>query len=290
MTALRAYLQLMRAPALFTAVSNVTAAHLIATGGAVEWRVWALLCVASAAFLAAGMILNDCFDYAVDARERPSRPLPSGRIALERAWLLGFALAALGVALAAAADLGTLYVAVGLVATILLYDGALKSTWLGPFAMGLCRYLNWSLPLAAASVGLEMWLIPIPVLVYIAAVTVLSRAEVAATQAQRSLVTLAALLLIGAALAIVLLWWRGVLGNVWVLPLTALALAIALRRLLQVHRQFSAPAVQHTVRFLLFGIIPLDALLAIGAGVWPGALILLLMLPSRWLGRRMYVT
>ena len=30
------------------------------------------------------MVLNDVFDAEVDARERPERPIPSGRVSLQR--------------------------------------------------------------------------------------------------------------------------------------------------------------------------------------------------------------
>ena len=38
---------------------------------------------------AAGMVLNDAFDAELDARERPERPIPSGRISRSRHGVLG---------------------------------------------------------------------------------------------------------------------------------------------------------------------------------------------------------
>src|SRR5690606_7494264 len=71
------YLRLIRAPAVFTAISNIVAAHLVAASGVIEWGSLAALVLASCALLAAGMVLNDCFDQYVDARTHPKRPLPS---------------------------------------------------------------------------------------------------------------------------------------------------------------------------------------------------------------------
>ena len=45
-----------------------------------------------------GMVLNDVFDAELDARERPRRPIPSGRIARATAARLGFGLLGLGIA------------------------------------------------------------------------------------------------------------------------------------------------------------------------------------------------
>jgi 4-hydroxybenzoate polyprenyltransferase len=58
---------------------------------------------ASAALYAGGMALNDVADREVDAEERPSRPIPSGRISAKAALAVGEGLCVLGVAAAAGA-------------------------------------------------------------------------------------------------------------------------------------------------------------------------------------------
>jgi len=282
------YLQLVRAPALFTAVSNITAAHLLATGGVIQWPALLLLCAASVAFLSGGMVLNDCFDIGVDARERPGRPLPSGQVSRSVAWGLGTGLLVSGVAIASLVNTAAASFAAALAASVLVYDGLLKATWIGPVAMGLCRYLNWMLGLSVAALGVAAWLIPLPVLLYIAAVTVLSRAEARAQD--RGLVVLAALGMLFAGATIALLWLQGIMVNIWVLPIAAAALLAVLYLLAETYREFSPQRVQSAVGRLIFGIIPLDALLVVGAGIWWGVLLVLLMLPGRWLGRRLYVT
>ena len=75
---------------VFTAASNVIAGFLIASG---QWSpavVLATLIAASACLYAAGMVLNDAFDAELDARERPERPIPSGRIARRAAFAAGW--------------------------------------------------------------------------------------------------------------------------------------------------------------------------------------------------------
>ncbi|RIK77270.1 MAG: hypothetical protein DCC67_12905 [Planctomycetota bacterium] len=142
-----AWWQLLRGANVFTAASNVVAGFLIVQGA---WRpaaALAALVAASMCLYLAGMALNDVFDAKLDAVERPERPLPSGRIALKSAAAVGWALLAGGLALswlaAAAADqpmpglIGVL-----LAFAIVQYDRSLKATWIGPAAMGWCRFLN----------------------------------------------------------------------------------------------------------------------------------------------------
>jgi len=186
LSSLRAYLQLLRAPNLFTAMADVAMGFLFthaAIGGG-DASVFALLVAASVLLYAAGVVLNDVFDFPVDAQQRPDRPLPSGRISLAAARRLGGALLLVGVAsawLAAllAADLRPGLVGTGLAACVVLYDAVLKRTPLGPVAMGACRTLNVLLGMSAAAGAWhdEHWLVAAAVGTYIAGVTWFARTE-----------------------------------------------------------------------------------------------------------------
>lgn len=91
----------------------------------------------------AGMALNDYADRAVDAVERPQRPIPSGRV--EPRFVLRLAQGLTTVGLAAAAwggGLRSLTVAVPLASTVWAYDLVLKGTPVGPLAMATCRGLD----------------------------------------------------------------------------------------------------------------------------------------------------
>jgi len=142
-----AWWQLLRIGNVFTAVSNVIAGFLIVQG---SWQplgplLW--LIAASAFLYSAGMVLNDAFDAELDAAERPERPIPSGRIALQSASRVGWALLFLGVLAGGWAgylvgnERPTL-VAAGLALCVVGYDAGLKATVLGPWVMGACRLLN----------------------------------------------------------------------------------------------------------------------------------------------------
>src|SRR5262245_51115849 len=120
----------------------------------------ACVAIASAVLYSAGMVLNDVFDFEVDSRERPFRPLPSGQIGLPAARAAGFALLGFGVLAgwaagylppAAALPWRSGLVATLLAAAVLLYDSTLKVTPLGPLGMGACRLLNVLLGMSTSS-------------------------------------------------------------------------------------------------------------------------------------------
>src|SRR5437868_8098899 len=77
----RAYAQLVRLPNVFTALADIGLGALAthALPGAWPTVVWLLL--SSACLYCGGMVWNDFFDVEQDRRERPFRPLPSGRVA-----------------------------------------------------------------------------------------------------------------------------------------------------------------------------------------------------------------
>jgi 4-hydroxybenzoate polyprenyltransferase len=93
------WLRLMRLPNVFTAIADVAMGYLFVHRTVENGAVLACLVAASAALYTAGIVLNDVFDFEVDLRERPFRPLPAGQISLFTARALGFVLLALGLAL-----------------------------------------------------------------------------------------------------------------------------------------------------------------------------------------------
>ncbi|MGH7224811.1 MAG: UbiA family prenyltransferase, partial [Gemmataceae bacterium] len=149
MSDLRAYAQLTRLPNLPTALADICLGALAAGALPHHALAFAALLPASACLYSAGMVWNDYFDREQDRRERPFRPLPSGRLSSRQAARLGAALLVAGVLLALPAGTTALGIAVCLVGAITAYDGWLKRTWAGPLAMGTCRFLNVLLGVSA---------------------------------------------------------------------------------------------------------------------------------------------
>ncbi len=121
-----------------------------------------LCCVAMSLMYTGGMYLNDAFDRKIDARQRPERPIPSGRVSASTVFTAGFA--QLGVATLLLAWLGangahpftwrTLWAALALAGVIVLYDVYHKHNPLSPLLMGLCRvgvYVGVAVALTGAS-------------------------------------------------------------------------------------------------------------------------------------------
>src|SRR5688572_18647501 len=92
----RAFFELIRVPKLFAAAGDVLAGYLVVSRGAVEWPHLLALVAAGACLYAGGVVLNDYFDRAVDAVERPERPIPSGRVRPDAVLKLGMRLLGLG--------------------------------------------------------------------------------------------------------------------------------------------------------------------------------------------------
>jgi 4-hydroxybenzoate polyprenyltransferase len=144
-------LKLGRVSNLPTVWTNVLAGTVLAGG---EWRSerTGLVLIAMSLFYVGGMYLNDYFDRAIDARERPQRPIPAGDISAAAVAAIGFTLLAGAAALMAAA--GTLAAVMGLILAgcIVGYDVQHKGVALAPVVMGACRALAYA-GAAAAAVG-----------------------------------------------------------------------------------------------------------------------------------------
>ena len=139
---LRTWLQLLRAPNLFTVPGDPLAGYLLACYGAVGPRI-AVGIFASLFLYAAGLLLNDVADLAEDRAERPARPLPSGAASRATVIAVMLALAIAGLALCAVGGVWTFGVGLVLVLAITTYNLGLKRVPVaGAVNMGLCRGLS----------------------------------------------------------------------------------------------------------------------------------------------------
>lgn len=178
MTAVRDYLDLVRAPASLTVLGDALVGALSARGpgGDPALRTGALA-TSSVCLYSAGMALNDWADADLDAVERPERPIPSGRITRTRALAVGAGLTAAGVASAFAAGRASGVVSLVLAGALWSYDVVFKPTAAGPVVMAVCRGLD--VMLGAAGPGWRRAILPASaVALHTVAVTAVSRGEV----------------------------------------------------------------------------------------------------------------
>jgi 4-hydroxybenzoate polyprenyltransferase len=287
-----AWLKLLRLPNVFTAAADVMMGYLITHRTLEPVLHFALLVAASCLLYLSGMVLNDVFDAEVDARDRPQRPIPSGRVSLRAAAACGLALFVSGVLLAClvsivANDWRPGIVATLLAACIVLYDGALKRTFLAPLLMGACRMLNVLLAMSLAIVpwGRMELFIALGIGVYIMGVTIFARTEARPSPRSRLafglIVLLAGIALLAGVPALTASRPPLVVGhNGWYLLWAVLALITARRCILAILDPIPK-RVQAAVRHAVHSIIVLDAAVTVGyAGPFWGLAVLLLLAPT----------
>ena len=176
---LRTWLQLLRAPNLFTVPGDPLAGFILASGGALHGAaIFAVL--ASLCLYAGGLLLNDLFDLAEDRAERPNRPLPSGAASPRIVRLVAIALMLVGLAFALLTGPNGACAALALAGAIVTYNAwAKRIPIVGSLVMGLCRGLSLLIGALAApgSPGPSAFVAAAIVALYIACVTNLARHE-----------------------------------------------------------------------------------------------------------------
>lgn len=143
-----------------------------------------LLIICTIGLYGGGVVFNDAFDAELDAVERPERPIPSGLILKQHATALALCLYL--IAILASAFVHTQIFSLSFLFTVIIailatvYDKWGKHhPLLGPLNMGLCRGFNLLLGMSIVpeTVNQYWWLAIFPV-IYIAAITMISRDEV----------------------------------------------------------------------------------------------------------------
>ena len=176
------FLRLTRPANIVTAISDILAGAAIAgfAGGMGEFPSVLLLILATVGLYGGGVVFNDVFDSSVDRVERPERPIPSGVVSEKEGAILGTFLLIVGTAAAFGLSYQSGSIAIAIAVAALVYDKWGKHHgFLGPLNMGLCRGLNLLLGMSLAP-GLLLqygYLAVVPV-IYIAAITMISRGEV----------------------------------------------------------------------------------------------------------------
>lgn len=144
-----------------------------------------LLLLATIGLYGGGVVLNDVFDGELDKIERPERPIPSGLISKKSASLFGIVLLLAGITAAALSNREDLFSYSTILAVIIAFSAVIYDKWmknhgfLGPITMGFCRGCNLLLGMSIVEQSVhEYWYIALVPVVYIAAITMISRGEV----------------------------------------------------------------------------------------------------------------
>jgi 4-hydroxybenzoate polyprenyltransferase len=314
----KAYLRLMRLPNIVTAMSDILAgiaigaSNLANTFGGVSDRhisfgellitnqtleplkPISLLVLSTIGLYGGGVVLNDVFDAELDKVERPERPIPSGAVSRRAATIFGILLLCVGV-IAAALAAGSLFSYSALIAftiaiAAILYDRWAKhNDFFGPLVMGFCRACNLLLGISILAYSVPaFWHVALVPLVYIAAITMVSRGEVHG--GRKGTLYFAMFLYAAVILAMVFVSLNNstVQSTLPFLLILALMILVPLQAAIQ---NPSGPAIGKAVKGGVIGLIALNAAWAAAFGDIFFAIVIILLLPvSIGLSRMFAVT
>ncbi|MBM9546975.1 UbiA-like protein EboC [Leptospira sp. 201903074] len=175
----KAYLTLLRPANLITAIADIFA------GMAIVGFLWngftpIFLILSTLCLYGGGVVLNDYFDSSIDRIERPERPIPSGKVSPRSALAFGSFLLGLGLIFAFLYQIQSGWIAASITILVLTYNRFAKhNSIFGPIVMGMCRGGNLILGMSLATViQLDQLSLAILPVLYIAAITMISRGEV----------------------------------------------------------------------------------------------------------------
>lgn len=294
---LKAWLQLLRPANIITSAADsfagiVIGASLLPENAHLNLVSGTELALSSALLYGGGVILNDAFDAPVDAKERPERPIPSGIVSRQAAFISGLSLLLAGVGISFMVGASSGGIAAFLALTIVLYDGmAKKNKWTGPFVMGSCRGLNLLLGMSIvpASINSLGYFALFP-LFYIAAVTAVSRGEVhgGRKMAQAIAFALYAVVIMGVFTAGLNLKKEGLEQCSMFLAFFS---GFVITPLYEAWQDPAPLKIRKAVKRGVIGIVALDACYAVlFTGWFTGCLLLGMMFSAIWVGKKLTVT
>ena len=295
-----AYLQMMRPANILTAWADIllgyAASGAVAIGLSTAVSVDSLiplgwLLLSTTGLYGGGVVFNDVFDAELDAEERPERPIPSGRASKQAAIVLGAVLLAVGLLAAVQVSWLSAALAAFIAVAALSYDAIAKhNPFFGPLNMGLCRGANLLLGVSAVPIAVQTyWFLALIPIVYIAAITTISRGEVHGGSRSTGAVALLMLgLVIGGIASLNLL---PSYSGVSVLPFAALFVALVVPEFVRATLDPTAEQIRGAVKAGIICLIILDAAIASGFTDWVYGLSVLALLPlSRGLAKLFAVT
>jgi 4-hydroxybenzoate polyprenyltransferase len=290
----------MRLANIVTAVSDILAGIAIACFAVgIKWTELSflpvfLLALTTIGLYGGGVVFNDVFDAELDKKERPERPIPSGLISKNSAAL--FATILLILALVAAAlvhqqlSSSSFFIALAIAIAAVVYDKWGKHhSFLGPINMGLCRGLNLLLGISIFPEALSAyWIISVVPIIYIAAITMISRGEV---HGGKKTTLFAAIIFYFIVIASILATAIGNGSFLYAVGFVVIFIALIFPPLQKALREPKGPLIGRAVKAGVIGLIAMNASWAAAFGAFYFALLILLLLPlSLWLAKLFAVT
>lgn len=171
------YFQLVRFPGIFTVFTNILLGFLVVQGENVGLEFLGFLLASSGCLFLAGMSLNDYFDKNIDKKERPERPIPSGKIQPKNALSLGIIFLIIANIFSIFVGIEAVLVTITMSVLIFSYDFKIKKfPVIGILTLSLIRFLNVILG-ATIAFNFETVYIAIPLAIFVAGISILARTE-----------------------------------------------------------------------------------------------------------------
>lgn len=248
------------------------------------------LLLSSACLYGGGVVLNDYFDAELDKKERPERPIPSGQASELEAMVLGFFLLAIGMVLALKVTFLSGFIAMVIAILAVVYNKYTKHTSWGPLNMGACRAFNLMLGMSVLSESIAtLWFLLLIPVVYIGAITIISRGEVHGTG--RKTIENGFILYVLMIVGIFHLMFLDKFIMVHCLPFLALFILFTLPPLIMALKNPDPLTIRKAVKRSILALIILDAAIASGfAGYETGIAVLILLPVSIGLAKKFAVT
>jgi 4-hydroxybenzoate polyprenyltransferase len=303
MNKVTAHIRLMRPANIITAIADILAGFAIAgaatqalplnesraLGPLLPSLFW--LGLATIGLYGGGVVFNDVADAKLDKTERPERPIPSGKASVMSAGILAACLLLLGIGAAWQVSILSGLIALSVASLAVLYDFWGKHQNLfGPVNMGLCRGGNLLLGVSIVpAIVQEMWFLGLIPVIYIAAITMISRGEVHGGN-RRALQ--GGLYMYGFIILAILLL-SAVAGSAWwqVVPFILLFSYLIFPPLLNALRKQEPKLVGKAVKAGVLSLIVLNASIASAFAGWELGVLVLVLLPlSVWVARSFAVT
>ncbi len=296
------YLQLTRPANVITAIADIWAGFAIAGawdylainliyGDQQFWQNLLWLSLSTIGLYAGGVAFNDIADAELDTIERPERPIPSGRASKSKATMMSLTLLLFGVLSAAQVNFIAAIIATAVAVLAVVYDYWGKhQRIIGPINMGLCRSGNLLLGISVAPEVLEkIWPIAVIPLIYVAAITMISRGEVHGKN--RNALFGGGVMYGSIFFAIFVLAYLDSPGYLQVIPFLALLGYMIFPPLAKAIRTQEPKFIGKSVKAAVISLIIVNASIATAFSGWPIGIIVLLLLPvSLWLAKKFAVT
>jgi UbiA prenyltransferase family len=292
----RDYLILVRLPNLFTLPSNILVGFVIVSALTQTTYVQVLLLVTiSILHYCVGIILNDLCDFNIDKKERPYRPLPSGKISRKIAIALVTIFSFLALTLSLIVGIPTLVISSILFAIIFGYDKYLKNTWAGPFTIASARVMNIMLGVSvninSASSNPQFVILTFVLTItffYVSLIGYMSRFEIHGFSNNVKLfLTPAVIAMIISSIILFTLTGFFKYDSLVILALFSFIMFMTFHK---IHKKDSL-GIQQIIQNMILSIIVLDSTFLSGIrGIEMGLIVLVLLAPMLVFAKKMYMT